>query len=314
MIIVFGSLNMDMLVRVDAFPDRGETVLSSEAKFLPGGKGGNQAFAAARLGEKVAMVGMIGNDDFGRILTDTLRRNGASTSGVAKSQDSNTGTAIVTRDKSGENQIIVASGANYDAKEQQVPDEILIDGNYLLLQMELPLEETVALLARASKAGVKTVMNLAPAIMVPQKAIECLDYLVVNSIEAKQIAVTLGLSESLPPAKLAQALAQVGNLTCIVTGGIEGSIAVNQNGEAWQVKTVPVSGEELVDTTGAGDCYCGTLTACLHAGKSLPEAMRYASGAAACSVKKEGAQNSYPYLSEIEEIIEDIPEAEKISL
>ncbi|MGB1077172.1 MAG: ribokinase [Bdellovibrionales bacterium] len=313
MIIVFGSLNMDMMVQVESLPQAGETVLSSDVKFLPGGKGANQAFAAARLGEKTAMVGCVGNDDFGRALADNLRRNGAMTSGVSKTENP-TGTAVVTRDAKGENQIIVASGANFDAKAEQVPDEILVDGNYLLLQMELPVSETVSLLARAKEAGVTTILNLAPAIMIPQQALSCLDYLVVNSIEAAQIAKTLGLGSGLSSVKLAQALAQVGSLTCIVTGGVEGSVAVTKDGEAWKISTVRVEGEDLVDTTGAGDCYCGTLTACLHAGKTLQEAMRFASAAAALSVKGEGAQDSYPYLNDIEDLLDQVGEAEKITL
>ena len=313
MIIVFGSLNMDMMIDVDKLPQAGETVLSSDARFLPGGKGANQAFASARLGEKTAMVGSVGDDDFGRALADHLRHNGAMTSGVAKS-DKPTGVAVVTRDGQGENQIIVASGANLDATAAQVPDEIMIAGNYLLLQMELPVSETIELLERAKEAGVKTVLNLAPAIMIPTKVLACLDYLVVNSIEAMQIAEKLGLGRDLSPEKLAQALAQVGDLTCIITGGVEGSIAVTQDGDAWKVETVRVEGDELVDTTGAGDCYCGTLTACLHAGKDLAEAMRYGSVAASLSVRGEGAQSSYPYLQEIEELLPEVPPAVKLNL
>ncbi len=302
MIIIFGSLNMDMSLHVERLPRAGETVLSSEMSVSAGGKGANQAFAAARLGEKTAMVGVVGDDDFGRTLTDNLRRNGAMTSGVAKSTKP-TGTAVVTRDSQGENQIIVASGANLDAKAEQVPDAILIEGNYLLLQMELPVSETVAILERAKEAGVITVLNLAPAIMIPQKAIECLDYLIVNSIEATQIAEKLGIGAGLSAENLAQALSQVGKLTCIVTGGIEGSIAVTQKGKIINVEASRVEGDDLVDTTGAGDCYCGTLVACLHAGKSLEESMRFASAAASLSVRAEGAQESYPYLNDIEELL-----------
>ena len=313
MLIVFGSLNMDIFMNVERLPVGGETVLSSDSHFSFGGKGANQAFAAGRFGGKVAMVGTVGEDDFGRSLTDNLRKNGVITSGVAKSEKPS-GTAVITVDANAENQIIVGSGANLDTSADQVPDEILVEGNYLLLQMEVPVSETVALLERAKDAGVVTVLNLAPAIMIPEKVIACLDYLVVNSIEAAQIAETIGLPSSLPPLKLAQALSQFGSLTCIVTGGVDGSIAVTQSGDAWQVATVPVSGDDLIDTTGAGDCYCGTLTACLHDGKTLPDAMRYASVAASLSVKHEGAQESYPYISDVETLMQEVPEAQKISI
>jgi ribokinase len=313
MIIVFGSLNIDMFMSVDHLPQAGETVFSSDFHVMYGGKGGNQAFASGRTGEKTAIVGMVGADDYGRNLTEYLRRNGVMTSGVGKSEKP-TGMTIVSTDVNGNNQITVASGANSDAQAEQVPSEIMLEGNYLLLQMELAVKETVEILERAQEAGVKTVLNLAPAIMIPQKALTCLDYLVVNSIEAVQIAETLGLPKDLSPQKLAQALSQVGGLTCIVTGGLDGSIAVTAAGKAWKVKTVPVEGDELIDTTGAGDCYCGTLTACLHSGKTLPDAMRYASVAASLSVKSEGSQQSFPYLNEIEELLSDVPEAEVITL
>ena len=167
MIIVFGSLNMDLNIRVAHLPVPGETVLSPSYDMLPGGKGGNQALAAVRVGPKVALVGRVGNDDMGQTLTDFLKKNGVMVSGVARTETP-TGCAIVVRDGNGENQIIATSGANAEVTRDQVPDEILTPQNFLLAQMELPVDETVKVLERAKKRGVKTMLNLAPAIMIPK--------------------------------------------------------------------------------------------------------------------------------------------------
>lgn len=314
MIIVFGSLNMDMNICVERLPVPGETVLSPEYLMTPGGKGGNQALAAARVGSKVALVGRVGDDDMGQTLTDYLKKNGVMVSGVARSDDRPTGCAVVTRDGEGENQIIATSGANAQVTEDQVPDEILTPQNYLLAQMELPLDETVKLLARAHARGTKTVLNLAPAIMIPKSALGHLDYLIVNSIEGRQMAEKMGLKVEDNAVKLAYALARAGNLTCIITIGKHGSIAVTPEGHGYEVPAMPLGDGEVVDNTGAGDCYTGTLVACLHDGKSLLDAMKLASTAGSLACKKVGAQASYPYWGDVEESVDYIPRTQEFKL
>ncbi len=145
MIIVFGSINMDMSLKVGHLPVPGETVLTNEYVLYPGGKGANQALAAMRAGKnaKVALIGRIGDDHYGKVATDGVKRDGVMVSGVAKS-DVPTGCAVVTRDAQGQKQILVMSGANVDVGHEQVPDEILLPQNLLLMQMELPLEQTLA--------------------------------------------------------------------------------------------------------------------------------------------------------------------------
>ena len=314
MIIVFGSLNMDFSISLDKLPVAGETVLSTEYELTSGGKGANQALAAARFGSKVALIGRVGNDNYGKVLRESLKSNGVMVSGVAYSDTLPTGCAMVAKDRIGENQIIVMSGANAEAIHDQVPDEILIKQNLLLMQMELPVDQTVTLLNRAKDQGVITVLNLAPAIMIPKKALGHLDYLIVNSIEARQIAEKLHLPTGNSALKLAQALAIEGQMTCIVTLGSKGSVAVTKDGEAWGCPIMPLDQADVVDISGAGDAFCGTFCAAIHEGKSLPEAMRLASVAGSLTCLKTGTQAAMPFLDDILSRLGDIPPAEKLKL
>lgn len=300
MIIVFGSINMDMSLKVEKLPVPGETVMTNEYVLYPGGKGANQALAAVRAGKgKVALIGAVGEDNYGKVATEGVKRDGVMTSGVVKSTLP-TGCAVATRDSHGEKQILVMSGANVDADHTQVPDEILTPGSILLMQMELPVDQTVALLERAKAKGLKTILNLAPAIMVPKKAMGLLDYLIVNSIEARQIAEKLHLSVDNNAIKIAHALAIQGQLTCVVTLGKKGCVAVTKDGKAWGVPILEVNQSEIVDNIGAGDAFCGTFAAAIHDGLNVVDAMRRASVAGTLACMKEGAQAALPHLDDIE--------------
>jgi ribokinase len=308
MIVVFGSINMDINMRVKDFPRAGETVLSPSYDMSPGGKGANQALACARGGAKAALVGKVGDDGMGTRILNGLRRNEVMTSGVATSDYLPTGLAFVACNAKGENQITVASGANADVAAIQVPDEILKPGNILLLQMEVPLAENIQLMERAKKHGTTVILNLAPAFHIPQKALDLVDYLIVNELEARMIAETIGINPDQDLMIVAKALSTKGQLDCVVTLGAKGSVAMMQKGTGWRVPAMDI--KEIVDTTGAGDCYCGTLAAGLHNKLALGSAMRRASIAASLSCTKKGAQESYPYISEVEEILETFPQAQ----
>ena len=305
---------MDFSIALERLPVAGETVLSSDYILTPGGKGANQALAAGRYGAKVAMIGRVGTDNYGKTLRESLKGNGVMVSGVAYSDNHPTGCAMVAKDKTGENQIIVMSGANLEAIHDQVPDEILIKQNVLLMQMELPVDQTMTLLERADEHGLTTILNLAPAIMIPKRALGHLDYLIVNSIEAKQIADKLQLRVDDNALKIAHGLAVEGNMTCIVTLGSKGSVAVTAQGEAWAVPIMPLDQSEVVDISGAGDAYCGTFAAAIHDGQSLPEAMRLASVAGSLTCLKAGTQAAMPFLDDIKERMDEMPQAEKLSL
>lgn len=313
MIIVFGSVNMDMSLKVERLPSPGETVLTNQYILYPGGKGANQALAAARTGAKVALVGRVGNDHYGKEATDGIKRDGVMVSGVARS-DLPTGCAVATRDAAGNKQILVMSGANVEATHDQVPDEILTPQNVLLMQMELPLVETITLLERAKAKGVKTILNLAPAIMVPGKALGLLDYLIVNSIEARQIAEKLKMNVENNALKIAQGLAMAGQLTCIVTLGKRGAVAVTKDGKAWGVPILEVDQALIVDNIGAGDAFCGTFAAAIHDGKDLVTAMRRASVAGTLACLKEGAQAAIPFLDDIEARLPELGPTEEVKI
>jgi ribokinase len=297
MIIVFGSINMDMVMPVGRFPTPGETVLAGGYEMMPGGKGANQALAAARMGGKVALVGCVGDDGVGLRMLNGLRRDSVMTSGIGTSPLP-TGMAVILTGPDGENEIIAAAGANADAKADQVPDEILKPVNLLLMQGETAPEENWILLERAKKRGVTTILNLAPAIAIPREALANIDYLIVNQIEARQIAEALKIDLDHDAAKLAHALAHQGKLTCIITLGAEGCIGVAPNGPVIRVPALKL--DNVVDTTGAGDAYCGTFAAAIYSKKTLTDAMKLASIAGTLSCMKRGAQDSYAYIYDIE--------------
>lgn len=314
MIIVFGSVGMDMSLRLEKLPVAGETVLSTDYELYPGGRGANQALAAARAGARVALVGKVGIDDYGRKATEGLKSSGVMVSGVARSDMHPTGCSITVRDGAGNKQNIVMSGANMEATNDQVPDEILIKQNMLLMQMELPVPETARLLERAKAHGATTVLNLAPAIMVPRRALGLIDYLIVNSIEARQIGERLHMETQSNTLRIAQALAIEGQMTVVLTLGKQGSIAVTKDQAAWGVGILELDQAQILDTAGAGDAFCGTFAASIHAGHSLSGAMRRASVAGTLACLKRGAQPSLPFLDDIESRLSSLPDAVSLAL
>ena len=303
MIIVFGSINMDINIRLKAFPEAGETVLSQSYTSTPGGKGANQALASARAGAKTALVGKVGDDGPGLRILNYLKRHEVMTSGVSKSEDFPTGMAVVTKEKSGDNRIIVALGANALVDAEQAPPDIFRPENVLLTQMEVPIEQNAVVMKNAKDKGAKVILNLAPSLSIPKQLLSLVDFLIVNQIEAKQLGGRLGIDTKNDTAKLAQSLAKDGKLTCIVTMGADGVIAVSPDGKGVQLPSMKL--EEVVDTTGAGDCFCGTFAACIHEGRPMALALKMATVASGLSCMKQGTLQSYPYLSDIEEAMEN---------
>ena len=296
MILDFGSINMDLVMSVATLPRPGETVLCEGYVTKPGGKGANQAVAAARAGAKVAMAGAVGDDGFGQVMRATLAEEGIDTALVVPSERP-TGVAYICVDAQAENFIAVASGANLAVRADQVPDGRLTPDTLLILQMELPPEQNWALLARARARGCRAILNVAPAAPVPEAALRNLDLLVVNEHEALAIAGGLRLDTTSPRAA-ATALSARLNLTCVVTLGGEGAIAVGaQAGPGLAVPALPI---RPVDTTGAGDTFTGVLAAGLDAGLPLEQALRRASTGAALACLALGAQDSMPTAAAID--------------
>ena len=299
MLLVFGSINVDLLFKVETLARPGETVLCPSYEVAAGGKGANQAAAAARAGVAVRMIGHVGDDGFGRLMRQAMAAAGVDCASVAASNKP-TGIAVIGIDRAGENQIMVASGANLDTRAEQVADAELAPGVTLLCQNEVRSEATFALLERGRTRGARTILNLAPAGPVPPRVLDALDVLVVNQIEAK---MALGGAADGDRAALARDLAARHALTCVVTLGAAGALAIGPAG-GHRLAALAV---EPVDTTGAGDAFAGVLAAALDQGHDLAAALARASVAAGLACTRIGAQTSQPDAAEIAARLEELP-------
>ncbi|MSP81403.1 MAG: ribokinase [Alphaproteobacteria bacterium] len=300
MIVVFGSLNMDLIVAVPALPRAGQTVLAPTYRTAAGGKGANQAVAAARAGAQVRMAGRIGRDAYGDALLECLAADGVDATAV-KECDQPTGLALIAVDGAGENQIVVASGANLAAGAAQVPDAWLGPETILVLQLEVPYAENWDLARRARRAGARVVLNAAPAGPVP---IDVFDVLIVNQIEAIQVARHAGLDDRRAPAA-ARSLSHMSGKTVVVTIGAKGAIACAPDG-SWSIGVLPIT---PVDTTGAGDAFVGAFAAALDAGGDLGSALRRGSVAGGLACLTPGAQPSLPTAAAIAARLGELPAA-----
>ena len=301
MILVFGSLNMDLVMQVPALPKPGETALSPGYLLQPGGKGNNQAIAAARAGAEVIMVGSVGNDPFGARLLDTLKANGVGAAGV-RVQSENTGVACICVDPQGHNFITVGSGANMLTVADQVPEASLhIGATTVLMQMEVQPTENWTLIRHAHESGALAMLNVAPASDVPPAVLELLDVLIVNEHEGLPLARALDLPTDEPLA-FARAIAEHSRLTCVVTLGEQGAIAAS-GGQAWTMDAMRV---RAIDATGAGDAFTGVLAASLDGDYDLPMALHRATVAAGLTCEALGAQDSLPTKSAIEKSLQRV--------
>jgi ribokinase len=277
-ILVFGSINVDVLVPIPSLPNPGETALGGDYLLLPGGKGANQAVAARRAGAAVAMAGAAGNDAFAALALEPLRREGIDL-GLVRRVDRPTGVAVIMIDIQGENLIAVAPGANREAAAASVPDAMLGPETVLVCQMEVPAEENTAVIRRARAAGARVVLNLAPFAPIDPALFAEIDVLVANANEAAALGAD--------PAALALGLRQA----LVVTSGGAGSTAFLAAGG--QIHT-PALAIEPLDTTGAGDTFVGVLAAGLDQQRDLATALRQASAAAGLACLARGAQSAMP--------------------
>jgi ribokinase len=290
-VFVVGSINQDFVLQVERRPEPGETVTNAQLSKGNGGKGANQAAAAALLGADVTILGRVGDDGFGEPLVEALADKGVDTSLIEAATDSSTGTAFITITPDGENAITVAPGANRSLTVEDVDDasDSIGDARVLVVQMEVPPEVVLRAVEVALQQGTRALVNLAPPTEVPRELLKKLDPLVVNEHEA---AFLLGEKvEGLEGAlSAAQELLALGPGSAVVTLGEDG--AVFSDGESKEHLTSPEV--EVVDTTGAGDAFVGALAAKLAQEASLEDAVTYAVRAGAAAVTKEGAQGALP--------------------
>ncbi len=308
MIVVFGSMNVDLVMPVTHFPTPGETVLcATDYLSRTGGKGANQAVAAARAGAKVAMVGKVGDDSFGRRCINNLKSQSVWTAGIGISERP-TGCATIAVDSKGANFVMAAPGANHDVTADQAPDEVLGRKHVVLTQLEVTPEATFDVLARARKNGAITILNASPAHILPREVLQNVDYLIVNEVEALQLAHRLGITTN-DPAEVARALAALGPLTAIVTLEARGCVAA-RDGHVYTQETLQV---EVVDSTGAGDAFCGIFAAGLLKDRPWLDALHLASAGAALSCLGLGAQAGIPFSEDTESAAATLPKATRLS-
>ena len=305
-IVVLGSLNADLVQRVERVPRPGETLQGGNLETFPGGKGANQAFAAGRIGARTAMIGQVGDDSLGALLLDSLRSAGVDTSAVGAA-DCATGAATILVLPSGENLIVISPGANATlSPELAVARLAKLDGSgFLLCQLETPIETVESALAFAKEKGATTILDPAPARTLSWDLLRHVDLLTPNETEALTLLETPGERiETLSQVEAAaKQLLGLGVGTVVLKLGPRGCLVAG----AGFCETVAGFAVEAVDTTAAGDTFNGALAVGLAEGKPLPEAARFANAAAALSTTKAGAQHSMPSRQEVERFLREVP-------
>lgn len=305
-LVVVGSLNMDLVVKVPHAPQPGETVLGSNYALYPGGKGANQAVAAARAGsDPVQMVGCVGSDAFGAQLRAAIQASGVGDQAL-QTVSGPSGMALITvvaaGDQQGQNTIVVSPGANAQLDPQRWQSWATPDlwgaAGLLLLQLEIPLPTVVDVISRAHQAGIPVMLNPAPCLPLDPSVLRQVSYLVLNQTEAASLSQSQ--IRDIPTAQQAALnLQQQGIPSVILTLGGSGVVWADPEGIYHQ----PAFAVEVVDTTAAGDCFCGVLGSVLLAGGSLAAGIRFGAAAAALAVTRVGAQPSLPWRQEIERFL-----------
>ncbi|MFI9586946.1 ribokinase [Streptomyces sp. NPDC052236] len=289
-LLVVGSANADLVIGVDRRPEAGETVLGSDLAVHPGGKGANQAVAAARLGARTALLARVGDDGHGRLLLESQRSAGVDTIGVLVG-GAPTGVALITVDPSGDNSIVVSPGANarLTPGDVRAAAGLFAASRVVSAQLEIPLE-TVAEVVRNLAPGTRFVLNPSPPVPLPAEILSACDPLVVNEHEARVILGTTHDSAE----EWASALLALGPRSVVITLGAEGALVASGSGSV----TVPSVKVAAIDTTGAGDAFTAALAWRLGLGEDLPTAAAFAVRVGAATVTKEGAQTSFPTTEE----------------
>lgn len=296
-VIVAGSLNMDLIAEAPSLPRAGETIMGSAFHTLPGGKGLNQAVAAARLGARVAMLGCVGQDAFGARLLEVIRAEGVDASGVRQTGDAPTGIAQIVVSR-GENCIVVVPGANMTMTDADVASIEIADGDVVVAQLETPVAVTEALFARARNAT--TILNAAPAAIVPDTLLALTDLLVVNETELATLSGAAVRDDSALADIVAAARSlQRSHKAVIVTLGRRGAVLLQGDAPPQAIDGHAVT---VLDSTGAGDCFVGAYAAALAAGRP-GSALAFANAAAALAVTKRGAAPSMPRLAEVDALM-----------
>jgi ribokinase len=310
-IIVFGSINIDLAAKTPRLPQPGETIIGSNFFTAGGGKGANQAVAAARLGTSTHIIGRVGNDKFAEELLTNLQSYGLSTDNVLIDQNTHSGVAIIAVDETGQNNIIVIPGANNNVGEADIErlKKLLTGATSLLLQLEIPLEVVQEAAKAARQAGVRVILDPAPAradlpLAEPSKRIELyplIDIMTPNEVEASQL-VGFRVNDTETAIVAAKQLQERGVKNVIVKLGDRGAVAVTAD----ETFFVPAFAVEAIDTVAAGDAFNGGLASALDAGLSLSEAVRWGAAAGALCTTKVGAQGAMPDRATFDKFLQNL--------
>jgi ribokinase len=302
-IVVVGSVNTDMVVKGKRLPAPGETVSGGHFLLAGGGKGANQAVAAARLGANVTLIAKVGRDMFGEQAIENFRREGIDTEGILRDPEQHTGVALILVDRAGENLISVASGANHALTPDEIAEaaDCIRAADVLMLQLETPLETVARAAQIAADAGVPVVLNPAPAQPLPEKLLKCVTYLTPNETEAEQLTGVV-VEDEASARRAAEQLLAVGTRHVILTLGAKGAQVTTASGTV----LIPSTKVEAVDTTAAGDAFNGGLAWALAGGMPLEEAVRQACLVGALSATRLGAQPSLPTRKELDSFVQSV--------
>lgn len=294
-IVVLGSMNMDLTIFTDPFPGKGETVSGSDYVQIPGGKGANQAVAAGRMGADISFISACGKDEFGETLIKELNKSNVNTGSILK-MDIHSGIALIVREADGDNRIILAAGANGQILPSMVEalKSVIEEADFLLLQLEIPLETVIYAASIAKKSGTTVILDPAPAVKLSDELLLNVDYLLPNEHELDLVLGNISgtLSEK------AGLLIKKGVGTVILTEGKKGITIISNNHEL----KIEAPDFPPVDTTAAGDTFAGVFAYGLSLGWEMTKAARFAVNAASLSVTRVGAQSSIPWLKEVESI------------
>jgi ribokinase len=299
-ILVIGSSNTDMVVKADRLPVPGETVLGGAFVMAGGGKGANQAVAAARLGGEVIFIAKVGDDIFGKQAVESFKREGIDTSLIVTDPVHPSGVALITVDAKAENCIVVASGANSNLMPDDLPaaEEKIKNASIILMQLEIPVATVTYVAERAARHGIKLILNPAPACELSDDVLQKVTIITPNQKEAEMLTGIKATSRSGAEAA-AHALSEKGINTVIITMGAVGALILQNDKLEW----IPAPTVRAVDTTAAGDVFSGALAVALSEGQTVKEAAVFACAAAALSVTKMGAQTSAPARNETDDFL-----------
>jgi len=303
-ILVIGSINTDMVVRSPELPFPGQTLMGHSFQTTGGGKGANQAVAAARLGAEVSLIARIGDDAFGKMSIENFKKEKINIENIYTDSDAPSGVAFIVVDDKGENIIVVAPGANASLNEKDIQDaeDAIKKADIILFQLEIPMSTVAEGIRLAKKHNRMVMLNPAPAAMIPKEILHSVDFITPNQTEALTLT-GIAVNDALTAQQACDVLHKRGVLTVIVTMGEQGAYISSDN---YKGLVAGFTTGVVVDTVAAGDTFCGGLAIAIAEGKSLKDAVQFANAAAALSVTKAGAQASIPVRTDVINLLRQV--------